>query len=190
MKTNVVRDLMVPLSEYATVSKDAILSEAVLALKESQARFDQNRYRHRAIMVYDESGNIVGKVSMFDALRALEPKYGDMLSDQGPLHMGFTRKYMQSMIEQLKLWEDPLQHICQKAAERKVETFMSRLVEGEYIEADATLDEAIHQFVMCHHNTLLVADNGAIIGILRVTDIFEAICDSVAACKISPQKSG
>jgi CBS domain containing-hemolysin-like protein len=184
LKTKAVRDLMVPLSEYATVSKDANLSEAVIALKEAQARFDQNRYRHRAIMVYDQSGDIVGKVSIFDALRALEPKYGDMLSDQGPLHIGFTRKYMQSMIEQLKLWEEPLEHICKKAAERKVETFMSRLAEGEYIDADATLDEAIHQFVLWHHNSLLVAENRAIIGILRVTDVFEAICESVSSCKI------
>lgn len=183
MKKTLVRDLMVPLSEYATVTEGSTLSDAVMALKDAQARFDQNRYRHRAILVLDAAGRVVGKVGMIDVLRSLEPKYGDMLSDQGPLHIGFTKQYMQSMIEQLKLWEEPLEHICQKASERRVDTFMRRPREGETIDADATLDEAIHQFVMGHHNSLLVAEGDAIIGILRVTDVFEAICESVSACQ-------
>lgn len=184
MKTTFVRDLMVPLSEYATVSKDATLREAVTALKEAQEKFNQNKYRHRAVLVYDQTGNVVGKISIFDILRSLEPKYSSMLSDSGPLHVGFTREYMQSMIEQLKLWEEPLTDICRKAAERRVETFMSRPVEGEQIDVNASLDEAIHQFVLGHHNSLLVADGKKIVGILRVSDVFEAICSSVSACDL------
>ena len=49
MKSKQVKDIMVPLSEYATVSEDATLKEAVKALKKSQMDFDQARYRHRAI---------------------------------------------------------------------------------------------------------------------------------------------
>ncbi|MFZ7126540.1 MAG: HPP family protein [Desulfobacterales bacterium] len=183
MKTTAVRNLMVPLSGFATVSKDATLSEAVMALRKAQEANTPNGYRHRAILVYDDRQDIVGKVSMFDILRALEPKYGDMLSDRGPLHVGFTRKYMQSMLEQLKLWDEPMHHICRKAAERKVETFMSQLVEGETIDPDATLDEAIHLFVMGHHNNLLVAEGSRIIGVLRVVDVFEAVSDAVLACE-------
>ena len=43
MKTKLVKDLMVPLSDYATVSEDATLNEAVLALKQSQDCFDQTK---------------------------------------------------------------------------------------------------------------------------------------------------
>ena len=52
MKTKTVNDLMVPLSEYATVSKNATLSEAVAALKASQKGND-NKYPHRAILIFD-----------------------------------------------------------------------------------------------------------------------------------------
>ena len=36
MKSYTVKELMVPLSEYATVSEDATLYEAVLSLEEAQ----------------------------------------------------------------------------------------------------------------------------------------------------------
>ena len=38
MKTKLVKDLMVPLSAYATVPEDATLSDAVAALEESHAK--------------------------------------------------------------------------------------------------------------------------------------------------------
>jgi len=39
MKTRMVRDLMVPLQEYATVNEEASLYAAVLALEEAQKTF-------------------------------------------------------------------------------------------------------------------------------------------------------
>ena len=75
-----VRDLMVPLDEYATVSQDATLYESVLALEIAQEELDRDRYvyLHRAILVYDKTHKIVGKVSQSDVLRSLEPKYQEM----------------------------------------------------------------------------------------------------------------
>ena len=73
MKTLIVKQLMVPLSEYTTVSKDASLYEAVMALEKAQAAFDPDRHQHRAILIYDKTNQIVGKISQIDILRALEP---------------------------------------------------------------------------------------------------------------------
>ena len=182
MQSTLVKDIMVPLSEYATVSGDATLAEAVAALKKSQADFDQAKYRHRAILIFDKAGNIVGKVNFLSILRALEPKYDEMLSDQGPLHMGFTRKFQKAMFESLKLWQDPLSHICKKAAELKVKTFMVTPRESEMIEPDQQLGEAIHQLVIGHHQSLLVVKEGKIVGILRLADAFQVVADSILAC--------
>lgn len=184
MKEKKVKDLMVPLSAYATVNKDATLSEAVLALKQSQAQFDQSKYRHRAIMVLDEAGNIVGKLSMISILRSLEPKYDEMLSDKGPLHVGFTRAFQRKMLEQLRLWEDPLEQLCKKAAQIKVFAFMREPGEAESIEPDASLNQAIHQLVLGSHQSLLVTDGSKVIGVLRVTDVYEEVATAIAACEI------
>jgi CBS domain-containing protein len=64
LKTKLVKDLMIPLSDYATVSEDATLNDAVLALKQSQADFDQAKYRHRAILILGADQQIIGKVDL------------------------------------------------------------------------------------------------------------------------------
>ena len=184
MKTRKVKDLMVPLSEYATVPEGATLSDTVAALKKSQAEFDQNRYRHRAVLVYDKNNDIIGKISMLSLLRGLEPKYEDMLSDKSHRHFGFTRNFQKTMIEQLQLWEAPLDHICEKATQIKVNALMTRPGEGEFIEIDATLDEAIHQFILNRHQSLLVTEEQKVVGTLRLTDVFEVVTDAVMECKI------
>jgi len=56
--------------------------------------------------------------------------------------------------------------------------------EGEYVEEDASLDEAIHQLVMGHHQSLLVTKGKEIIEILRLTDIFNEICQTIKTCEI------
>ncbi len=182
MKTKRVKDIMVPLSEYATVAEDGTLRDAVAALKKSQASYDRAKYRHRAILVYNKDNVIVGKVSLLSILRALEPKYDEMLSDKGPLHMGFTRKFQKTMFESLKLWQNPMEQVCRKAAEIKVRTFMTTPEEHEIIGPDQELGEAIHQLVIGHHQSLLVSEGGKIVGILRLTDTFEAVAENILAC--------
>lgn len=182
MKTKRVKDIMVPLSEYATVSENDSLRDAVAALKKSQEDFDKAKYRHRAILVYNQDDAIVGKVSLLSILRALEPKYGEMLSDKGPSHMGFTRKFQKAMFESLKLWQDPMDQICRKAAAIKVKTFMTIPSENEIIGPDQELGEAIHQLVIGHHQSLLVTADGEVVGILRLTDAFEAVAENILAC--------
>ena len=67
-----VSEVMVPLSEYASVPKGSTLYDAVLALELAQEQFEDKhtRYRHRAILVLDKKGNVIGKVSQMDVLRA------------------------------------------------------------------------------------------------------------------------
>jgi CBS domain-containing protein len=184
VKTILVKDVMVPLSEYATVSQDATLSDAVLALKKAQASYDQSKYRHRAILIFDENQRIVGKVSFISILRGLEPKYDSMLSDKGSMHLGFTQTFQRAIIEQLQLWEEPLDHLCAKSANVKVKSFMATLGPDEQIPMDATLNEAIHYLVMGHHQSLMVMDGEQVVGLLRLTDVFDLVAEAISKCDI------
>ena len=175
METMLIKDLMVPLDEYATVPNSATLYDAVLALEEAQEKFDHLPYKHRAVLVYDSKDQIVGKLGQLDIIRALEPKYGEMGNIKSLSRFGLSRKFISSIMENNYLWEKPLTHICKKGADIKVKDFMHTPVEGEYVNEDASLEVACHQLVLGHHQSLLVTRGDKIIGILRLTDVFNAI---------------
>jgi CBS domain-containing protein len=180
-----IKDLMVPLSEYAVICEDATLYEAVLALEKAQSEFDATRYRHRAILVEDKQHKVVGKLGQLDILRALEPKYVEMKSESHRMaKLGFSKKFLLDMLETYKLFDAPMDDICRKAGRYKVNKCMHRPTEGEYIQEDASLDEAIHLLMAGHHQSLLVTRGDNIVGILRLTDVFAAIFHAMKKCKL------
>jgi CBS domain-containing protein len=183
VKSYSVKDLMVPLSEYATVSEGATLYEAVLSLEEAQEKFEDKhtRYRHRAILVLDKEKKVIGKISQMDVLRALEPKCQEMLGE-GLHRYGFTKEFEKSILEQFHLFADPLEDICRKAGEQNVKKFMRAPTEGEYISSDANLGEAIHLLIMGNHQSLLATRGESIVGILRLTDVFAAVFHTMTGC--------
>ena len=186
MKDPIVKDLMVPLEEYATVAEDATLYDAVMALEKAQEDLDRSfyKYLHRAILVLDKDKNVEGKISQLDVLRALEPKYREIGDLSKLSKTGFSPQFMKSMLDQYALWNRPLNQICGKGANIKVKVFMNTPTEGEYIQEDAPLGEAIHQLVLGHHQSLLVTRNKKIVGILRLTDVFMKIFEEMRACQI------
>jgi CBS domain-containing protein len=184
LKMITAKDLMVPLSEYATVSEDATLHEAVLALEDAQKNYDQSLYPHRAVLVYDKNdkSNIVGKLSQFDILKSLEPKYKDIEEPGTLARFGFSHKFLKSMMDQYSLWDEPLREICKRSATLNVKGFMHTPSEGEYVEEDAPLERAVHQLVIGRHQSLLVTKKDKITGVLRLTDVFKELTEMVKAC--------
>lgn len=181
-----VSDLMVPLDEYATVGDDATLYEAVIALEKAQEELDRKRhhYLHRAILVYNKNKKITGKISQLDVLMALEPKYQDMGDMRTLSRAGFSPQFLKSMMEKFHLCDKSFSEMCTKAANIKVKDFMHTPTEGEHVEEERSLCEAIHQFVMGHHQSLLVTRDGVIVGILRLTDVFKEVFQMIKICTI------
>ena len=185
MEESRVKDLMVPLSEYATVSEDATLLEAVNALEKAQEAFDDTRYRHRAILVMGEGDTIIGKLTQLDVLKALEPKYQNMKKQhKGMTQYGFSREFIELTFDECCLWDTPLEDICKKVDQRLVKEFMYTPTEGEYVTEDTSLDTAIHQLIIGGHQSLLVTRGDAITGILRLTDIFVVVFQIIKECRL------
>jgi predicted transcriptional regulator len=88
------------------------------------------------------------------------------------------------MMQRYDLWKAPLDHLCRKAGEVRVGSIVSAPPEGEIVEEDATLDKAVHQMIMGHHQSLLVLSGERIVGILRLTDVFKEVSNRIKACKI------
>jgi len=183
MRSIQVKEVMVPLEDYATVSENATLIDAVIALETAQDEFDQSRYRHRAILVYNDKKKIVGKISQLDLLKALEPKYDKVFRMKELSRTGFSSHYIESLSHS-GFWSKPLDDICRKAATMEVKNFMYEPSEGEYIHEDAELNEAVHRLIIGKHQSLLVTRSGDIVGILRLTDVFKLVCEKIKECGI------
>ena len=184
MEKVTVADIMVPLAEYATVSQEASLYEAVMALENAQTRFDQNKYRHRAILVFGEQNKIIGKISQMDVIRSLEPKYKEMGDIRKLSHWQLSPAFLDSMMKSFDLWKTPLEDICRKASQLKVKDIMYTPEAGEYVKQDASLDQAINQLIVGHHQSLLVTKDEKVVGILRLTDVFNQVCKVMKECAL------
>jgi CBS domain-containing protein len=181
MRTITVRELMVPLEAYATVSREATLGEAILALERAQMTLDPSRHKHRAILVIDEGGKVVSKITMKNILVALEPNYGKV-EGMGVLERsGFSPDLIKDMLKTNALWSEPLQFFGERAAKLKVCDFIQAPSADEYIDENTTLGEATHQMLVQPVLSLLVTSNDEVVGILRLSDVFTKICDIIRA---------
>jgi CBS-domain-containing membrane protein len=178
-----VKELMVPLSEYATVPKGSTLFDAVMALEKAQEEFDHTKYKHRGVLILDKDERVIGKLGQLDVLRALEPK-----EDLGRIdelsQFGFSSHFVHKVRKQRRIKAAPMKDICGKASKLRVEDFMQTPSEGEIIEHDASLEMAVMQLVMGRHISLLVTRNKQIIGILRMTDVFAAVFHTMKECEL------
>ncbi len=170
---------MVPISDYATVSDTANLREALRALENQSKKHGSAPYRHRAVLVVDKNGRVIGKISQLDIMRALEPNYQKIGNDVSLSRFGFSRDFMNMIAKQFQLWEHSLEAMMTIAENTKVSEVMYSPADHQKVDINDSLFTANHQLVMGQHQSLLVTSgkNKDIIGILRSTDAFNALYD-------------
>ena len=71
-----VKDIMNPIEEYDTVDVGAQLCDAIAILKRNHEKLKAGKIQgyHKTIFVTDQSGQIVGKISMYDLVRGMVPE--------------------------------------------------------------------------------------------------------------------
>ena len=176
MERTTVKDLMVPIDEYATVRVGASLLDAVMALERAQEEYTDSKYQHRAILVLDDDKNVVGKIGQLRVLKAVETRY-DLDNELDDLaSFGFSDKYINKNRERYRL-KGPVitEEALRAAAGKRVEEFMQQPKPGEYVSEDCSLDVAIHRLVAGTHLSLLVTKDNRITGILKMSDVFAAV---------------
>ena len=183
MSDYLVEELMVPLSEYATVPEGSTLFDAVLAMEKAQEEFDHTKYRHRAVLILNKNKQVIGKLGQMDVLRALEPKEENPDEIDELSHFGFSSDFVHKMHKQRRMRAAPLRVLCRKAFKLKVEDFMQTPSEGGIIDHAETLEAAIMQLVAGQHLSLLVTRDSRIVGLLRLTDAFAAVFHTMKKCE-------
>lgn len=175
MNAYIVKDLMVPISAYATVPEHATLFESVIALEKSQEQFQQSRYSHRAVLVLDKNKQVIGRLGQMDFLRALEPRDANLDQIRKFKQFGFSRKAVALQQEEYLRSSPPVLDVYSKAAKVKVTEFMQRPTEGEYVDENTSMDMALHQLTTGSSLSLLVTRGTTIVGVLRLADVFATV---------------
>lgn len=179
MDSKRVKDLMVPLDDYPVVSRDATLLEAVRALAKAQKSLPAGRQPHRAVLVIDDNKRIVGKVGQLAVLRALEPRYNVVGDLESLARAGVSDEFVSSMMEHYRFLQDDLTDLCSRAAMRVVREMMVPTTES--LDENVLLSEAIHRIIMWQTLSVLVTRGSEIVGVLRLSDLFEEITAQMEA---------
>ena len=182
MENYLVKDLMVPISEYATVTVGTTLLDALQVLERAQEAYTVSKYQHRAILVLDTEGIVVGKISQLRALKAIQPEVELSEEIDEIRRFRFSDNYLAELRDKYRSRGKIIKkETLLEAAGKKVEDFMQTPTPGEFVSEECGLDTAIHRLVAGAHMSLLVTRNNRIIGILRISDVFAALFHGMMA---------
>lgn len=177
MKEKLTKDLMIPLEEYAVVHENDTVLEALSKLQSAQKRVPPGRQPHRAILVSNDEGEIIGKIGHLAFLKALEPKYA-ALGDLGVLsRAGITDEFITSIKDQIGFFSNGLATRCLRVGTVKAGDIMHPV--KEHIDESSSLSEAIHKVIMWQTLSVLVTRGKRVIGLIRLSDLFQEITEEI-----------
>jgi CBS domain containing-hemolysin-like protein len=179
MKKIIVKDLMIPISNYVTVKKTDTLVDVLQALESAR---QANTRAHRDAIVVDSAGTFLGKVTMIDIFRALEPGYKKIM--KGRATGTLTNDFVMKAVKEFNLWMEPETDICQRGSKKTVSEVMHVPEKMEFLQENDTIEKALNLYVMGVHQPLIVKDGTAVTGVLRFGDIFESVRKALLACNI------
>ena len=129
-----VKDLMLPLSEYATVSSESTIQDALKALDRAQLGLTDDRHHHRAVLVLDEDGDVVGKLGHWAILRKLEPKFLNTGDLSVLSKANFKTDDISDLEESLTGFMGSLSALCKRAAGIRAKDAipLARVITGDF----------------------------------------------------------
>ncbi|MBD3333162.1 CBS domain-containing protein [candidate division GN15 bacterium] len=173
----VVRDVMIRLEQYPVISTDATLLDAVVALEAAQQALGSDRQPHRAVLVADENSKIVGKIGQLTFLKSLQPQV-DLAEDEERLaRAGVSEDLLSTVKKHARELELNLSDICAHASAIRARDVMVKTTHS--IDVSAPLADAVHRLVQWQQLSLLVTEQSRVVGIIRLSDLFELIVDKV-----------
>ncbi len=179
---NIVKDLMVPISDYATISEGATLLEAVFALENAKADFTTRAdCPHWVVLILNSDNKVIGKLSQIDVLSALETKNEGMKNIDQLSKFGFSSKYITKHKEGVylkslsydNLYADP------EIMSMKVEEFMKKIAANDFVDENTSFATAAHHMASRNRLSMLVTHSDDVVGILRLSDLFTAVIDTI-----------
>jgi hypothetical protein len=177
----IVKDLMVPISEYATIPEGSSLFKAVIALENAKREHSDTIYPHWMVLIMGKNKKVLGKLSQLDILRALAPRdhFTDKIDEMRKY--GFSSDFIARMREKHRLENASMEdfYTNPETMNMKVEDFMRTIALNEFVDENTSLDTAAHMMFVKNRLSLLVTRDDRFIGVLRLSDVFSTILNAM-----------
>ena len=139
-----VKDLMVPIQEYAKVNREASLYDALIALETAQSKLAEGKAPHRAVLVQDELGNLVGNIGRLTFIKALGAWFSTPKTREEMDRAGISPASISTVMSHMRFFHEDLGTLRERAKSIKARDVMHPV--GESIDENASLQEAIDMF--------------------------------------------
>jgi len=141
-------------NDYETISPEASVKEAAKLIFNGKVR--TTGYKPFGVMVVDDTGRLLGMVSMFDILYHLRPSF------------------LNYEVGSFSIWKGEIEVYVDHFKDLRVEQIMSTPVIA--VAPDDDLMIVIDLMIKKKYRRIPVVDNGKIVGIVYLSDVFYHLC--------------
>ena len=163
-----VRDHFIPIAKYPSLKDTQTLSDATQVLLSYTC--GNGRLIFSEILILNDHNQLVGHLNLQSILKALDEHLGDIPEAKG--HEGKGDQFPNLSI----LWEESFFHTCPLKRDIPIRDVMQPT--SRYTKSGDSLIKALAVILENDEDILPVVENGSIIGVIRLEEIFKAICCS------------
>ncbi len=178
-----VKDILIPIEKYETVSIESRLCDALAILKRNYEKIKQSGQGelHTTIFIKDSSGKIVGKISMYDLIRGLVPEavkgpemsraYYSVLSSR----ILEVTKEVSEVQARFKWLHSSFMELIKQEAQKPIKETMSQV--HPLLTEDDTINHAIYIMFKENVRQPLVVRDGEVVGVVTLKAIFDEMIE-------------
>lgn len=168
-KDSNIGGLVIPIERYPHLSEDQTLQDAIQSFISFRAG-QHERLHYDMLFVVNDSNQLVGRLFLIDIMYGLAPHLLD--STKSSKFEGQAGNYQ----DLVYLYEKSTFTECGKNRDKPIKPLMHAI--DFSIPADTHILKAMVMMNNRHDFEVPVTDNGTIIGVLRLEEIFMAMCNT------------
>lgn len=169
-----VKDMMVPIDDYAVTTTDKILKEAVPELMRIYCQVETGKCTeagHRTSIVLDEKGKLVGILDFKSILKVLIPEIAGGITGK-LMALGISTAFAEADVNDMDSAKESFRARVRQNAQTRVGDVMLKL--RGTIDANASFLDALKMIYRNKVTVLPVLEGDKVVGVIRDSDLFLA----------------
>ena len=160
-----VSDFAIPIDVYPHLQENQVLQDAIDVIR-SFTCVDYLQFSE--VLILNDQHELVGRITVREILRGFGPQW--LAEDETPDFEGLEADFPNLAI----LWEDSFYKECRNQAGRPLKEFLSPI--KATVKPSDPLLKALYIMMRAHDNNLPVIDENRIVGVIRIKEVFTAVC--------------